>query len=133
MKFFNVLNIILAIQSVFKIANILLEMKKGLFLNGSYHRKRLDYSNDWLFAGERPGKHYSPRSVQHIFKNALKNSGIKKNATCHTLRHSFATHLLEVGVDIRYIQELLGHYNIETTTIYTKVRKPALDKIVSPL
>lgn len=98
--------------------------------------KRLMHSkdkDDWLFAGQKDGRHYSIRSVQHIFERALKKSGVKKQASCHTLRHSFATHLLESGVDIRYIQELLGHRKIETTIIYTKVRKPGLDKIKSPL
>lgn len=86
---------------------------------------------DYLFSSNRGGK-LTSRSVQKIFQRALKKSGIKKTGTCHTLRHSFATHLLENGIDIRYIQELLGHSNLQTTQIYTKVAKHNLLKIESP-
>jgi site-specific recombinase XerD len=85
-----------------------------------------------LFEGQKGGQ-YSVRSVQNIFRMALSKSGIKKHATVHTLRHSFATHLLERGTDLRYIQELLGHANSKTTEIYTHITKKGLDKIVSPL
>lgn len=87
---------------------------------------------EYLFEGQDQEK-YSTRSVQNIFKKALFKSGIKKNATVHTLRHSFATHLLERGTDLRYIQELLGHSSSKTTEIYTHITKKGLDKIVSPL
>ena len=87
---------------------------------------------EYLFEGQDQEK-YSTRSVQYIFKKALFKSGIKKNATVHTLRHSFATHLLERGTDLRYIQELLGHSSSKTTEIYTHITKKGLDKIVSPL
>ncbi len=79
------------------------------------------------------GEKLNTRTVQAVFKKALENSGIKKNASCHDLRHSFASHLLESGTDIRYIQLLLGHKNISTTTIYTRVSTPALKGIKSPL
>jgi site-specific recombinase XerD len=88
--------------------------------------------NDFLFASERGGK-LTERSAQKIFENSLKKAGIKKEATFHSLRHSFATHLLENGVDVRYVQELLGHQNIRTTQLYTKVTNPNLKKIKSPL
>jgi len=88
--------------------------------------------NDYLFESERGGK-LSERTAQKVFENALKKAGIKKDATFHSLRHSFATHLLENGVDVRYVQELLGHQNIRTTQLYTKVTNPNIKNIRSPL
>lgn len=89
-------------------------------------------ADDYLFASIRGGK-LTTRSVQKIFETALQASGLKKKATCHSLRHSFATHLLENGTDIRYIQELLGHARLETTQIYTKVASSKLKNIQNPL
>lgn len=86
----------------------------------------------WLFEG-REGGPYSNRSVQSILRRAVDNSGINPYTTVHTLRHSFATHLLEQGVDLRYIQELLGHSSTKTTEIYTHVRSRAKQRIQSPL
>lgn len=86
----------------------------------------------YVFESERGGK-LSARTAQVIFSKALKKSLIQKSATFHSLRHSFATHLLENGVDIRYVQELLGHANIRTTQVYTKVTNPKLKNIKSPL
>ncbi|MDD3303184.1 MAG: tyrosine-type recombinase/integrase [Candidatus Gracilibacteria bacterium] len=91
----------------------------------------LKNGNELLIESERGGK-LTTRTLQKIFSEAIKKSGIKKNATFHSLRHSFATHLLENGVDVRYIQELLGHANIKTTQIYTKVMNPKLNNIKSP-
>jgi len=88
--------------------------------------------NDFVFLSERGGR-LTERSAQMVFENALKRCRINKEATFHSLRHSFATHLLENGVDVRYVQELLGHANIRTTQIYTKVTNPSLKKIKSPL
>jgi len=88
--------------------------------------------NDFVFASERGGK-LTERTAQMVFSKALKKAQISKDATFHSLRHSFATHLLENGVDVRYVQELLGHANIRTTQIYTKVTNPALKNITSPL
>lgn len=88
--------------------------------------------NDYVFTSERGGK-LTERTAQKVFENALEKTNIQKGATFHSLRHSFATHLLENGVDIRYVQELLGHANIRTTQIYTKVTNPALKNIKSPL
>lgn len=77
------------------------------------------------------GKKLSTRTLQKIFQNLLKKSGITKQATFHSLRHSFASHLLENGVNLRYVQELLGHQNIRTTQLYTHVSKEAILKNVS--
>lgn len=85
----------------------------------------------WLFEGQ-PGEKYGRRSVQMIFQYALEKTGIKKKASIHTLRHSFATHLLEHGTSIRYIQELLGHRSVKTTEIYTHITRKGMDKIISP-
>ena len=88
--------------------------------------------NDFVFASERGGR-LTERSAQMVFEKALGKCHINKEASFHSLRHSFATHLLENGVDVRYVQELLGHANIRTTQIYTKVTNPSLKKIKSPL
>jgi len=87
---------------------------------------------EYLFEGQKGGK-YSARSVQAIFKEALRKSNIKKKASVHTLRHSFATHLLESGTDIRIIQQLLGHSSLKTTQIYTQVSSSKISEIKSPL
>jgi site-specific recombinase XerD len=97
-----------------------------------YYRK-LYQPSKYVFEGQFAGEPYSIGSAQQVMRAALKKSGLSKKATVHTLRHSFATHLLENGTDIRYIQKFLGHASIKTTTIYTHVSKMATDKIVSPL
>lgn len=86
----------------------------------------------YLFEGQKGGT-YSSRSVQNIFKDALKKAGVQKDATVHSLRHSYATHLLKSGTDIRIIQVLLGHNHIKTTQIYTQVSKSAVEKLHNPL
>ena len=88
---------------------------------------------DWLFPGKNPSNHLSERTAQEIFEHAKRKAGITKRATFHTLRHSFATHILEDGVDTRYIQELLGHGDIRTTERYTHVSQKAMRRIRSPL
>lgn len=87
--------------------------------------------SDYVFTSER-GDKLTERTAQKVFGQALFRANIKKEATFHSLRHSFATHLLENGVDVRYVQELLGHANIRTTQIYTKVTNPMLKNIASP-
>jgi len=88
--------------------------------------------NDFIFSSNRGGK-LTTTSLQKMFRKSLAKTKIKKPATFHSLRHSFATHLLENGVDVRYVQELLGHQNIRTTQIYTQVTNPKLKNIKSPL
>lgn len=86
----------------------------------------------YLFEGTTSGQTYSPTSLQEVLKSAVKKSGIKKPVTLHWLRHSYATHLLESGTDLRFIQELLGHNSSKTTEIYTHVSQKSLQKIKSP-
>lgn len=88
----------------------------------------------WLFPGAKgPHRPITVRAVQYIFEKARKQAGITKPASVHTLRHSFATHLLENGTDLRHIQELLGHESISTTQIYTHVCTRDIRRIESPL
>lgn len=89
-------------------------------------------ASSFIFESERWGM-LTTTTLQKIFHQWCRRIGIKKDVTFHSLRHSFATHLLEQGTDIRYVQTLLGHANIRTTQIYTHVMQPALDRIVSPL
>lgn len=86
----------------------------------------------WVFEGQNAGERYSEQSLSKVLKQALEAAGIKKNATLHWLRHSYATHLLESGTDLRYIQELLGHKSSRTTEIYTHVSQQSLGRIKSP-
>lgn len=87
---------------------------------------------EYLFEGQYGGQ-YSVRSAQQVFKNGLQKAKIHKTVGIHSLRHSFATHLLDNGTDIRFIQELLGHKDIKTTLLYTHVSDQSIKKIVSPL
>jgi len=87
----------------------------------------------WLFSGQKADAHITTRTVQKIFDDAVKKAGIIKEVSVHSLRHSFATHLLESGVDLRYIQELLGHKSSKTTEVYTHVSNKDIGKIRSPL
>ena len=86
----------------------------------------------YLFEGQTKGSRYSEKSLQSILKQALERTDIKKPVTLHWLRHSYATHLLEAGTDLRYIQELLGHKSSKTTEIYTHVSTKSLQNIKSP-
>lgn len=88
---------------------------------------------EWLFEGQYPGRHLSIRSAQAVFKRAAAAAGITRKAGIHSLRHSFATHILEAGTDIRFIQEMLGHKSPNTTMIYTHVSSHKLAEVTSPL
>jgi site-specific recombinase XerD len=90
-------------------------------------------SSGWLFKGANKVHHLSIRSIQAVFERAVKSACILKPVSMHSLRHSFATDLLENGTDLRYIQELLGHASSKTTEIYTHVSTKTIGKIKSPL
>jgi site-specific recombinase XerD len=96
----------------------------------SYYREY--HPGKYLFEGQGGGK-YSIRSVQHVFKTAMEKAKINKDIGIHSLRHSYATHLLENGTDISYIQQLLGHNDIKTTMTYTRVAQKNLKNVKSPL
>ncbi|MBM7613849.1 site-specific tyrosine recombinase/integron integrase [Alkaliphilus hydrothermalis] len=105
--------------------------EKALIVLRNYYRRYTP--KEWLFEGEFKSNHLTERSVQRVFKTACIKAGIKKDVSIHSLRHSFATHLLEGGIDIRYIQSLLGHSSSKTTEIYTHVSNKYLSNIQSPL
>ncbi|UKJ06953.1 tyrosine-type recombinase/integrase [Solitalea lacus] len=108
--------------------------EKLLIILRNYYR--VFKPNYWLFEGFTAGsepKPYSARSAQQVLKDAAQKAGIKKKISMHTLRHSFATHLLENGTDLRYIQNLLGHSSSKTTEIYTHITTKGFDQIKSPL
>jgi hypothetical protein len=87
----------------------------------------------WLFPGTRRGKPMTTRQLSRLFHEAADAAGIKKSVTLHALRHSFATHLLERGTDIRIIQALLGHDKLDTTARYTRVATGMIANVESPL
>ncbi len=89
--------------------------------------------NNWLFEGQYPHTHISTRTIQNVFNNCKENAGISKVVSLHSLRHSFATHLLESGISLYHIQLLLGHASISTTTVYLHVARKDLQDISSPL
>jgi site-specific recombinase XerD len=88
---------------------------------------------EWLFPGKGPAGHLSIGQVQRVCRDAVRSAGLRKKASIHTLRHSYATHLLEDGTDLPTLQKLLGHNQLSTTLIYTHVQQSHLQKISSPL
>lgn len=94
---------------------------------------KIDRPTDWLFQGQDPKKPLTQESVGLVFRKAKKAAGITKKVTVHSLRHSFASHLMEKGVDIRTIQQLLGHRSLSSTMIYTHVAKNYVNRAGSPL
>jgi len=132
-----------------RVKDINMEEKSGLLKHGKGGKDRFfilseelikdlrDYSleleeeQEFLFPGH--SKEITSRAIQDIVKRAAKRTGIKKNIYCHGLRHAFATHLLENGTDIRIIQELLAHSNLQTTQFYTQISKQQLMKVKSPM
>jgi len=99
----------------------------------SYVKEYQPKPKEFLFESEQTGGAYPTRTIQQIFTNAKNKAGIRKEVGIHSLRHSFATHLLDKGTDIKYIKELLGHFNIRTTERYLHVSKQKLVNIISPL
>jgi site-specific recombinase XerD len=95
--------------------------------------RKADQPGSWLFPGARQDGHLNKRSVQKVLEQARRKAGLQKHFTMHSLRHSFATHLLEDGTDLRYVQEMLGHSRPETTMIYTHVTQKDVRRIRSPL
>jgi site-specific recombinase XerD len=94
---------------------------------------KMSDTRNWLFPGQPSSRHLSIRSAQHIFEKAVLSAGIIKGTSIHGLRHTFATHLLENGTDIRYIQTLLGHSSLRTTERYTHVSRRSVLSVKSPL
>jgi integrase/recombinase XerD len=107
------------------LSSVLLEVLHGC--------AKVDQPEAWLFPGQRPGHYISPRTIERACRQAAQAAGIPKRVSMHTLRHSFATHLLESGIDIRTIQMLLGHRKLETTAIYTHVTEDRIRSTKSPL
>jgi len=104
--------------------------EKLLTLLREYYRQYRP--GEWLFEGQSGGR-YSATSIEKIFRKAVSKAGIRKYVTPHSLRHSFATHLLEQGISLRYIQEILGHSSSKTTEIYTHVDTNEIGQIKNPL
>lgn len=99
----------------------------------AYVRQYKPAPKEYLFESEQTGEPYPTRTIQRIFQLAREKARISKQVGIHSLRHSFATHMLEKGIDIRYIKDLLGHFSIKTTERYLHVKKEKLVNIISPL
>lgn len=122
-------------EGVIMIKNGKFGKDRTVMLPSSLIKQVKKISNDeWVFpSNQNRQKHISKRTAEVVVKRAAKIAKIQKRVSCHTLRHSFATHLLESGTDIRYIQALLGHNSLRTTQIYTRVCPAHLRKVKSPI
>ena len=109
----------------------LLELLRAWWREG--RRRSLLLPGGWLFPGRNPVEPLSARQLSRVVRAAAQAAGIKKRVSPHTLRHSFATHLLEQDVDIRVIQTLLGHAKLDTTALYTRVANTTIRTVTSPL
>jgi len=137
---------------VLKLNDLNIEEKTGLLKKGKGKKDRFFILSDilipdlksyielikinnsiFLFPGRNPHQPLTARAVQLIVTKTAQKSGLKKHMHCHLLRHAFATHLLESGTDIRLIQELLAHSNLQTTQFYTTVTRTQLKRVKSPL
>ena len=94
---------------------------------------KIERPKDWLFPGQGTSRYVTPSAVRAVFRKACEQVGLEKGITPHTLRHSFATHLLENNTDLATIQAMLGHSTIKTTTTYMHVRTDHISKVTSPL
>ena len=127
----------------FERKTIRVEMGKGAVdrlaaLPNSFHsvlfqQSLLEHQESFIFKSSVPGRHISTRTIERAISSIRGLAGIQKTITPHSLRHAFATHSLENGIDIRFIQKLLGHAKLETTTIYTKLASPRSNNFISPL
>jgi site-specific recombinase XerD len=88
---------------------------------------------EWIFEGQSAQRHLSIRTAEYVFEQAARRAGIRKEVSIHSLRHAFATHMLEQGTDLRYIQHLLGHESIKTTEVYSHVSRKKVTMLRSPI
>jgi site-specific recombinase XerD len=108
-------------------------MLSPILLEKLRHYYKVYKPKNYLFEGQDPQEHYAVRSIQQVFRDCKQKLNLRRKGGMHSLRHSFATHLLEGGTDIRVIQELLGHDNIKTTVRYTQVSVKNITQVQSPL